>query len=188
MLVGYARTSTLDQVAGLDAQVRDLKNIGCEKLFIEQVSSVARRDELNAAMEFVREGDTLVCTRIDRLARSTTDLLALVASLEKKGVALRVNDFGGSQCDTTSASGRMILTVMAAIGQFELQLLHERMREGIAKAKADGKYLGRAPTALRKSEAVLAAKAEGLGASAIAARCSISRASVYRILHDDPRT
>ncbi|BBF68394.1 recombinase family protein [Sphingomonas bisphenolicum] len=94
MLIGYARTSTVDQVAGLEAQEASLLATGCQKLFSEQASSVAQRDQLVAALDFVREGDTLVVTRLDRHARSTADLLGIVATLEAKQVALRILDFG----------------------------------------------------------------------------------------------
>ena len=90
MLIGYGRTSTTDQDAGIEAQRRDLAAAGCEKLFIEQVSSVGKRQQLEEAVEFAREGDTLLVTKLDRLARSVADLLGIVARLEKKNVALRV--------------------------------------------------------------------------------------------------
>lgn len=182
MLVGYCRTSTVEQLAGLDAQRRDLCGTGCTKLFIEQVSSVGKRDQLAAALEFVREGDTLVVTKLDRLARSTSHLLALVEELDLKCVTLRILDFGGSSVDTKSPSGRLMLTMFAAMGQFEREMMLERQREGIAAAKAAGKYRGRAPTAKRHSTEVLMMKAAGKGASEIARVLGIGRASVYRIL------
>lgn len=185
MLVGYARVSTTDQVAGLEAQERDLRATGCTKLFSERVSSVAQRDQLAAALDFVRDGDALVITRLDRLARSTADLLTIIATLERKGVALRILDFGGSEVDTKSPSGRLIVTMFGAVAQFERELLLQRQREGIAKAKAEGRYKGRAPTARRAAAQVRGMKAAGLGASAIAEKCAISRASVYRILADE---
>jgi len=111
MLIGYARTSTVDQIAGLEAQEVALGATGCTKLFVEQVSSVAQRDQLAAALDWVREGDTLVVTRLDRLARSTTDLLGIVAVLEGKAVALRILDFGGSEVDTKSPTGRLLLRI-----------------------------------------------------------------------------
>lgn len=184
MLVGYCRTSTTEQVAGLEAQKSGLAATGCTKMFVEQVSSVATRTELAAAISFVREGDTLVITKIDRLARSTTDLLNIVSTLEKKGVALRVTDFGGGVLDTGSPTGRMLVTMMAAIAEFELALMKERQKVGVAKAKAEGRYRGRVPTARRQSGRVMELRASGLGPSAIAAALSISRASVYRILSD----
>lgn len=182
VLIGYARTSTAEQAAGLEAQRRDLGATGCTKLFVEQVSSVARREHLEAAMEFVREGDTLVVTRLDRLARSTTDLLGIVGRLDSKGVALRILDFGGGQVDTQSPSGKLLLTVFAAMAQFEREVMLQRQREGIAAAKAAGKYKGRKPTARLKAEEVRDLDHAGIGASEIAARLGIGRASVYRIL------
>lgn len=182
MLIGYARTSTAEQLAGLEAQHRQLVATGCTKVFSEQVSSVAVRDQLDLALEFVREGDALVVARLDRLARSTTDLLSIVSTLERKGVALRVLDFGGSEMDTKSPSGRMLLTMFAAVAEFERSIMLARQREGIAKAKGEGRYRGRAPTARAKAQDVRALAQTGVGASAIAAKLSISRASVYRIL------
>jgi DNA invertase Pin-like site-specific DNA recombinase len=184
MLIGYARTSTSEQVAGLEAQQRQLRATGCNKVFCEQVSSVAVRDQLDAVLDFAREGDALIVTRLDRLARSTTDLLNIVATLERKGVALRVLDFGGSEMDTKSPSGRMLLTMFAAVAEFERGVMLTRQREGIAKAKAEGRYRGRAPTARAKARDVRALAQSGTGASAIAEKLSISRASVYRILAD----
>ena len=182
MLVGYSRTSTVEQVAGLEEQSRLLMATGCTRVFEEQVSSIAARAQLTAAIEFVREGDTFVVTKIDRLARSTTDLLNIVADLQQKGVALRVTDFGGGVLDTTSPTGRMLLTMMAAIAELELSTMKERQKIGVAKAKAEGRFKGRVPTARRQSGRVIELRATGLGASAIAEALSISRASVFRIL------
>src|ERR1700745_1212695 len=103
VLVGYARTSTVDQAAGLEAQERDLKAIGVEKLFSEQVSSVAERGQLDAALDYARERDVLVVTKLDRLARSIRDLCAIVDRLEAKGVSLRILGMG---LDTATANGR----------------------------------------------------------------------------------
>lgn len=184
MKIGYCRTSTTEQVAGFEAQGRLLLATGCTRVFREQVSSVAIRTELDAALDFVRDGDTLVVTRLDRLARSTTDLLGIVSTLERKGVALRVLDFGGSEVDTKSPTGRMLLTMFAAVAEFERGVMLERQRAGIAKAKADRRYRGRAPTARAKADHVRSLSKTGVGASRIAVELSISRASVYRILAD----
>lgn len=186
MLIGYARTSTSEQIAGFQAQGEKLVATGCTRMFREQVSSVAIRVELDAALDFVREGDTLVVTRLDRLARSTTDLLTIVAILERKGVGLRVLDFGGSEVDTKSPTGRMLLTMFAAVAEFERGVMLERQRIGIAKAKTEGRYRGRAPTARAKAHDVRALELAGIGATAIAAKLAISRASVYRILAERP--
>jgi DNA invertase Pin-like site-specific DNA recombinase len=182
MLVGYARTSTVEQEAGLEAQMRDLGAAGCERTFAERVSSVAHRAELEAAIAFMREGDALVVTKPDRLARSVADLLAIIARLEAKGVALRVLSMGGAEVDTRTPTGRLMLTMLGAVAEFERALMLERQREGIAKAKAEGKYQGRAPTAQRQAEAVRQLKAEGVRPVDIARRLGIGRASVYRIL------
>jgi DNA invertase Pin-like site-specific DNA recombinase len=182
MMIGYVRTSTAEQIAGFEVQEQALLATGCTKLFSERVSSVAARAQLEAALDFVRHGDTLVITRLDRLARSTTDLLAIVTTLERKGVALRVLDFGGCEVDTKSPTGRMLLTMFAAVAEFERGVMLERQRVGIAKAKAEGRYRGRAPTARAKTTDVHTLAKSGVGASSIAAKLCISRASVYRIL------
>jgi DNA invertase Pin-like site-specific DNA recombinase len=146
MMIGYARTSTVEQAAGLAAQRRDLKAAGCEKIFAEQVSSIAERAKLTEALEFVREDDVLVVTKPDRLARSTRNLLDIVEDLETHRIALVVLSMGGQRIDTRSPTGRLMLTMLGAIAAFERDLMLERQREGIASAAAEGKYKGRAPT------------------------------------------
>ena len=182
MIVGYARTSTAEQHAGLDAQLRDLAAAECEKTFSEQVSSVAERAQLVAALDFVRDGDVFMVTKPDRLARSTSDLLNIVTRLEAKGVGLVVLSMGGQRVDTRTATGKLMLTMLAAVAAFERDLMLERQREGIAKAKAEGAYKGRVPTARRKAVDVLALIAEGMRPVDVAARLGIARASVYRVL------
>jgi DNA invertase Pin-like site-specific DNA recombinase len=183
MLIGYARTSTVEQLAGLEAQVAALKREGCKKLFQERVSSVAQRGQLEAALEFAREGDTFVVTKMDRLARSTQHLLEIVQGLQSKGVALRILDFKGDKVDTHSPQGKLILTMFAAFAQFERELMLERQRDGIAKAKAEGRYKGRKPTAMARAGEVRALAADGVGPSEIARRLNIGRTSVHRVLH-----
>jgi DNA invertase Pin-like site-specific DNA recombinase len=183
MIVGYARTSSLAQVAGLEAQERDLRAAGCDKIFREQVSSVAERQQLEAALDYVREGDEIVCTRLDRLARSVGDLLAIVARLEAKKVSLRVLSISGNQpLDTSTSTGRLMLAVIGAVGQAEREAMLERQREGIAKAKREGRYKGRVPTARRQSAEIIRLKSEGVRPSEIASMLRIGRASVYRVL------
>jgi DNA invertase Pin-like site-specific DNA recombinase len=182
MLVGYARTSTVEQAAGLGAQERDLRAAGCEKLFSERVSSVAKRAQLDAALDFVRQGDVLTVAKPDRLARSTADLLSIVAGLERKGVALMILSMGGQPLDTRSPTGKLMLTMLGAVAEFERALMLERQREGIAKAKEDGKYKGRVPTARRRADEVLRLKGEGMAPTRIAEQLGIGRASVYRII------
>lgn len=182
MQVGYARTSTVEQEAGLAAQERDLLQAGVERVFSERVSSVAKRAELEAALDFVRAGDVFTVTKPDRLARSTSDLLSIVGRLEAKGVGLVVLSMGGQQVDTRTATGKLMLTMLAAVAAFELDLMRERQREGIAKAKADGRYKGRAPTAMRQAGEVAKLKAAGVKTTEIAKQLGISRMSVYRAL------
>ena len=181
-LVGYARTSTTDQKAGLAAQQRDLKAAGCTKVFHEELSSVAtKRPQLDVALDYVREGDTLIVTKPDRLARSTLDLLQIAQGLKGRGVTLRILSL---DLNTSAPTGKLMLTVLGGIATFERDLMLERQREGIAKAKAEGKYKGRAPTARRKAADVVRLKAKGLTGDAIAAQLGIGRASVFRILRD----
>jgi DNA invertase Pin-like site-specific DNA recombinase len=183
MIVGYARTSSLAQVAGLEAQERDLRAAGCEKIFSEQVSSVAERQQLEAALDYVREGDTFAVTKLDRLARSVGDLLAIVARLERKKVSLRVLSISGNQAlDTATSTGRLMLAVIGAVGQAEREAMLERQRDGIAKAKREGRYKGRVPTARRQADEIARLKAEGVRPSEVAIRLGIGRASVYRVL------
>ena len=179
-LIGYARTSTLDQKYGLEAQRRELCALGCDRIFEEQVSSVdvSRREALAAALDYVRDGDTLVVTKLDRLARSVAHLVEITGHLEAKGVALRILDAG---VDTATPNGRLMLNLLGSIAQFEREIMLERQREGIAKAKAEGKYRGRAPTAREKSEQIREMIAAGVGATEIAKKLGIGRASVYRI-------
>ena len=183
-IVGYARTSTADQIAGLDAQERDLRAQGCTKVFSEQVSATqVERPQLRAMLDYVREGDTVIVTRPDRLARSTADLLSITRTLSDHGVILRVLSM---QLDTSTPTGKLMLTMLGAIAEFERELMLERQREGVAKAKADGKYKGRAPTARRRAKEVFKLKAEGKTVPEIVAALGISRASVFRVLRGNP--
>ncbi|WP_266034791.1 recombinase family protein [Brucella intermedia] len=182
-LVGYARTSTTDQKAGLEAQLRDLQQVGCSKIFSEELSSVAdKRPQLEAVIEWVREGDILVVTKLDRLARSVADLVTITEALRKKGVGLRIL---AMNLDTSTPTGKLMLNLLGSIAEFERELMLERQREGIAKAKAQGKYAGRQPTARRKADDVMRMKAEGKSANDIVKLLGISRASVFRIIKEN---
>jgi DNA invertase Pin-like site-specific DNA recombinase len=181
-LIGYARTSTGEQQAGLEAQHRDLRAAGCRKVFSEQTSSVGPRPQLDAALDYCREGDTLVVTKLDRLARSARHLSGLVDQLEVKGVALRILDFSGTAVDTRGATGRLMLNMFAAMAQFEREMMLERQREGIARAKAQGKYKGRKPTARAKAEDAKRLYREGKKVAHIAIELGIGRGSVYRAI------
>lgn len=181
-LVGYARTSTVEQEAGLDAQVAELQAIGASKVFAEHVSSVdAQRPQLRAALDWCREGDTFIVTRPDRLARNVTNLLKIVDDLKGRGVAVRILSLGA---DTSTATGLLILQVLGAVAEFERNVMLERQRHGIAKAKAEGRYKGRAPTARAKAPEVRRLKAEGMTVAQIGAQTGVSRASIYRALNE----
>ncbi len=182
-VIGYARTSTIEQEACLAAQERDLRAAGCARVFSEQVSSVGTvRPQLEAALDYLRPGDVLVVTKPDRLARSTSDLLGIVETLKGRGVGLRILSMGGGELDTRSPTGLLMVTMLGAIAAFERELMLERQREGIRRAAEEGKYKGRAPTARAKAKQVAELVAEGVGPSEIARRLGIGRASVYRII------
>jgi DNA invertase Pin-like site-specific DNA recombinase len=179
MIVGYARTSTSDQTAGLEAQARDLKAAGAEKVFSEQVSSTAQRAKLAECLAFLREGDALVVTKPDRLARSTAELLSIEADLTKRGVGLVVLSMGGEKLDTRKPTSKLMLTILAGVATWEREIMLERQREGIAKAKAAGKYKGRPPSLDAAEIKRLSAE---MGPAAIAKHLGIARSSVYRLL------
>jgi DNA invertase Pin-like site-specific DNA recombinase len=179
MIVGYARTSTVEQIAGFEAQERELRAAGVERVFAEQISSVATRAQLEAALDFIRAGDVFIVTKIDRLARSVADLCAIVKRIESKGATLRILAIN---LDTATPTGKLMLNVLASVAQFEREVMLERQREGIAKAKGEGRYKGRAPTARAKSADIQRLAAEGLTREAIATQLKIGIASVYRVL------
>jgi DNA invertase Pin-like site-specific DNA recombinase len=181
VLVGYARTTAVDQDAGYEAQQRDLKAAGCTKVFAEQVGSVAERAQLNGAIDYLREGDVLIATKLDRLARSMRHLLQIVDEVKKKGASLRIL---GMSLDTDTATGTMMLQVLGAVAEHERSLMLERQREGIAKAKAEGKYKGRARTAMAKAGEVEALLAKGVNPTEVARKLGIGRSSVYRAMRE----
>ena len=179
MIVGYARTSTADQVAGLEGQLNELTAIGCEKIFHEQVSSVGVRVQLEAALEFVREGDVLVVAKLDRLARSVADLIGIIQTLERRQVGVRILNLG---LDTQTPTGKLMLTVLGAVAQFEREMMLERQREGVAKAKTAGKYKGRKPIASERRQEVVRLATQGMAKATIARTLNLGEATVYRIL------
>ena len=175
---GYARVSTEDQDCAL--QVAALRRAGCEVVRQDYASGrrLARRPELALLVQFLRPGDTLMVTRIDRLARSVKDLQDIVETLREKGVTLRATE---QPIDTQSAAGKCFMDMLGVFAEFEVNLWRERQLEGIAAAKARGVYKGRKPSvdpaAVRRLH-----DEEQLGAAAIALRLRIGRASVYRAL------
>jgi DNA invertase Pin-like site-specific DNA recombinase len=176
-LVGYCRVSSSGQ--DLEVQREQLLAAGAEEIFEEKRSgtSMRGRDQLEAALRFVRKGDVLVVTRLDRLARSMSDLLRIVDALTAKQVGFRV--LQQSAVDSTRPEGRLLLNLLGAFAEFEKAIQAERQREGIAKAKAEGRYKGR-PTSIDPAK-IADMKAQGLGASAIARKLGIGRASIYRL-------
>lgn len=178
MIVGYARVSSAGQ--SLDIQTQLLTEANCDRVFAEKLSgrSIQGRTALADAIEFVRDGDTLIITRLDRLARSVVDLHKIVERLTAKGCGLKVLQQSG--VDTTTSTGKLTLAILAAVAEFETEIRKERQRDGIEKAKAKGVYRGRSPTI--NPEEVRRLYATGIGATAIARMLSIGRASVYRSL------
>lgn len=176
-LIGYARVSSTGQ--SLEVQRDLLKEAGCTRVFEEKRSGTTTdgREQLALALDYVRDTDTFVVTRLDRLARSVVDLRQIVDRLTDKGV--------GFQClqqpiETASSTGRLALTILAAFAEFETDLRRERQADGIAKAKAAGVYKGR-PVSVPEGE-IHRLSAEGIGPSEIARRLKVGRASVYRAL------
>ena len=177
MKYGYARVSTTDQ--DLTIQIDALTAAGCENIRQEKVSgtSIQGRDELNTLLEFMREGDELVITRVDRLARSIRDLQNIVYDLNKKGVTISATE---QPIDTKTSAGKCFLDMLGVFGEFETNLRKERQMEGILKAKEKGVYKGRKPSV--DVQKVKELRDGGLGASKIAKELGIGRASVYRAL------
>ncbi len=180
-LYGYARVSTTDQE--YDGQVAALKAAGCAIVRSEKMSGTSRkgRSELQILLEFIRPGDTLVVTRIDRLARSVGDLQDIVRLLRDLGADLKATE---QPIDTRSAAGKAFLDMLGVFSEFETNLRRERQLEGIKRAKARGVYKGRPPK-LDPGQ-VQSLQNQGLGPTAIARRLEISRASVYRLLAKRP--
>jgi DNA invertase Pin-like site-specific DNA recombinase len=133
---------------------------------------------LTDALEFCREGDTLIVTKLDRLARSVSHLWRVVETLQRKGVVLKILNLN---LDTATPTGKLMIGLLGCIAEFERSIMLERQRDGIAAAKAQGKYRGRVPTARRKMDAVRRLLEDGMSAAEVAERLYISRASVYRI-------
>jgi DNA invertase Pin-like site-specific DNA recombinase len=178
-IIGYGRTGTFDQAAGLAAQERELKIAGVEKMFTEQVSSVAQRARLAECLAFLPEGDVLMVTKPDRLARNTAELLAIEADLSKRKVGLVILSIGGERLDTRNPSSKLMLTILAGVATWEREIMLERQREGIAKAKSEGKYKGRLASI---NGAEIKRLTTTMGPAAIAKHLGIARSTVYRLL------
>lgn len=177
-LYGYARVSTNDQDFTLQEQA--LRAAGCEVIRAEKVTGTSRTDrtELQVLLDFLRRGDTLVVTRIDRLARSIKDLQDIVYTLKEQGVTLKAIE---QPIDTRSAAGKAFLDMLGVFAEFETNLRRERQIEGIAAAKSRGVYRGRKPS-VDTTEILRLRLEEKLGATEIARRLGVGRATVYRAL------
>jgi DNA invertase Pin-like site-specific DNA recombinase len=179
-IVGYARVSSTGQDLGV--QLAKLEAAGCDKVFKEKRSGVdAGRPELKRCLEYLREGDTLLVTKIDRLARSTSDLYRIVSQLAEKGVEFRVLD--DPTIDTTSRTGKLVMGILALIAEFENDIRRERQMDGIKKARESGTRFGRKPRLVpEKVKQIRKLRAEGTTVPDITRQTGLSKASVYRAL------
>jgi DNA invertase Pin-like site-specific DNA recombinase len=177
MFIGYARVSSTGQ--SLDLQRQALAAAGCEKIYAEKRSgrTVKDRPELARALDQLRPGDRMIVTRLDRLARSVGDLHQIIVQISEMGAGFQCLQQAG--VDTATSTGKLMLAILGAVAEFENDIRRERQREGIEKAKERGVYRGR-PAKIGANE-ITGLAAEGLGATMIAKRLGISRASVYRL-------
>ena len=181
LLLGYARVSTDDQ--DLNNQRAELQAAGCTKLFSEKITGTRRdRPELERMLDHLRAGDVVTVTRLDRLARSTRDLLDIAEQLQAKGAGLR--SLAEPWADTTTPAGRMVLTVFAGIAEFERSLIIERTRRGREAAKARGVKFGPRPTLSRAQieHACELIEREGRTVKETAALLGVHRSTLYRAL------
>lgn len=186
---GYARTSTLDQQYGFEDQISTLKKIGCDKVFSEQVSAtdMAARKEWASLITGLKAGDVVTITKIDRAARSISDMVSITKSLKDIGASLRILDMN---IDTDTPTGALMLNIFSSVAQFEKDMMLQRQRVGIDAAKAKDKtlplaertYKGAKPTARNKGESVITLIASGKSKKQVAEHLNIGIASVYRIL------
>jgi DNA invertase Pin-like site-specific DNA recombinase len=182
-IIGYIRVSTVEQKTE-----RQLYEMPCDKIFTDHVSGkTIDRPALKEMLAYVREGDCVIVHSMDRLARNTEDLLYLVNYLNRHKVTIRFIKEGLNFDGGENPMGQLMLTIMGAIAQFELSLLHERQREGIARAKAEGKYKGRAKKAIKLSDVQMVYLADainkGVSKSRIARELSVCRRTIYNCLH-----
>ena len=176
MIVGYARVSTSDQ--NLDVQLAELEAHGCKRIFTDKASGTnTARSGLAEMLEFVREGDTLAVVRLDRFARSLSDLYVMLERLTRQGVAFHCLR---QSIDTSTSTGKLTLAILGAVAEFENDLRRERQREGIARAKERGVYKGRKRTV--DTTEIRRLRGEGVAPTSIASLLGISRTSVYRAI------
>lgn len=177
MLVGYARVSSVGQ--SLELQHEQLTKEGCEKIFEEKASGADKdRPQLEAMLDFIRDGDTLVVTKLDRVARSMSHFWEIVERLQANGADIRVLNTPG--LDTSSPHGRLLMGILSSVAEFERTLIRERQQEGIERAKRAGKYKGRQPLSETTQREIDALKKQGVQPTEIARQLGIGRATVYK--------
>jgi DNA invertase Pin-like site-specific DNA recombinase len=178
--IGYSRVSTLDQ--NLSAQREALSKAGCKVIYEDQVSGKSiKRPKLRAMLDYIRDGDIVVVTRLDRLARSTKDLLSIAEEIQEKGAGLEVLNIN---LDTTTPTGKLMLTMLGAIAEFEREIMLERQREGIAVAKTNGKYKGRTPVSGDVLQQVQLRINGGMSVSQAASEAGIARRTYYKAIKE----
>lgn len=183
MIIGYARVSTQDQ--NLDLQTDELTKLGCQKIYQEKVSSSRERPELIKMIENLREGDSVVVWKLDRLGRSLKELINLIETLQAKKVNfVSIKD----SIDTSTAQGRLFLNIFGSLAEFERDIIRERTKAGLAAAKARGRIGGRkkglAPEAMKKAETAVMLYKQMKNAKEIAGIIGVGRATVYRYLEE----
>lgn len=182
-LVGYARVSTIEQ--NEQRQIETLKSYGCEKIFLDKVSGKDRnRPQLQSMLEYVREGDTVIVSEYSRLARSTKDLLDIVQGLDDRSITVKSDK---EKLDTSSPQGKLMLTIFAGLSEFEREIMLQRQREGIAIAKAKGKYKGRTPVKKPNNWPDLYSQYMNrqFSLSKLANMCSCSRSTAWRWVKEE---
>ncbi len=182
MKIGYARVSTRDQDTGLVIQVDELEKLGCEKIFTDMASGAdITRKGLKEMIDYARDGDQVICTKTDRIARDTIHALQIADSLKEKGVGFKLLDLGDT--DINSNMGRVIYTIISALATAERERIKERTAAGRKKAIENGVVMGR-PKNDEKHQEVIELAEIGMGATEIARTVGVGRASVYRILRE----
>ncbi|GAA3721405.1 recombinase family protein [Salinicoccus jeotgali] len=179
--IGYARVSTRDQ--NLDSQIDTLKDYGCERIFSEKVSGRKyQRTELDKALDYMREGDTLVLTKLDRLGRTTKQLIELSQYLEDQGIDLEIIDMN---INTKDAMGKMFFTMMSAFAELEANLLSERTKKGLDAARARGRSGGRPRISEDKEKVLLSLyDSKSYTINEIIKITGLSKGTIYRIIND----
>lgn len=192
---GYARVSSIGQ--NLTAQINQLTEVGCATIYKEKVSGRKKenREQFNLLLDLIEEGDTIVVTKLDRFARSTKDALNTIEVLDSKGVSLIVLNMGGDKVDTGTAIGKLMITVLSGIAEFEADMIRERQTEGIAEAKSRGVYKGRPHTYTDKHKGLQHAlelfndrSNNGYTVKEIAEITKISKATIYRAVREQENT